>query len=128
MINDAGAKPARPVIELRLRRSCPGHHDAKERDRIWAVDCDGVYVGSIALHQGRSDSLPVWQWVVHLHDGRFGNGLPIQEGSAETRELAMAAFRKGFERCREYSGAEGWQHHCEHMAMVSARAEAGRKY
>jgi len=39
----------------------------------------------------------------------------------------MVAFRAAFGRCQEHIGAEGWQHHIEHMAMVRARAEGGRK-
>ncbi|CAN7338419.1 hypothetical protein LJR090_002573 [Bosea sp. LjRoot90] len=112
---------------LILRRTCPDHHDEKERDKLWGVDCEGVYVGSIVLHQGRSDNEPVWQWVVHLHAGRFQNGLRGNDGSAATREDAMIAFRQAFQRCLAHIGDAGWQHHLEHMAMLRARA-GPRKY
>lgn len=116
------------TLSLILRRSYPDHHDEKEREKFWRVICEDAYVGSIVLHQGRSDSEPVWQWGIHVHAGHFGNGIPPLDGSEATREQAMKAFRRAFERCREHIGAEGWRHHIEHMAMVRARAEGGRKY
>lgn len=116
------------TVDLTLRRTYSDHPHPEDNDKFWSVECEAISVGSIVLHQGRADSPPDWHWVVHIHAGRFGNGLPPQDGSEKTREAAMAAFRPAFERCREHIGAEGWQHHIEHMARVRARAEGGRKY
>lgn len=116
------------TVNLSLRRTYNDHPHPEDDDKFWSVDCEGVYVGSIVLHQGRTDNPPVWKWVVHLHAGRHQNGMRGIDGSAETREDAMKAFRLAFEQCLAHIGAEGWQHHLEHMAMVRARAEGGRKY
>lgn len=116
------------MVELRLRRSYPDHHDEETRDAFWRVECDGVYVGSIVLHQGRSDEPPVWRWAMHLHAGRHGNGLPGRGGDAATHEQAMADFRRAFERCLAHIGAAGWAYHLAHMAELRARAGAPRRY
>lgn len=116
------------TLNLTLRRTHNDHPHPEDNDKFWKVECDGVGVGVIVLHQGRTDNPPVWNWVVHLHAGRHQNGMRGTNGSAETREEAMTAFREAFEHCREHIGDEGWQHHLKHMAMVRARAEGGRKY
>ncbi|RXT52933.1 hypothetical protein B6S44_19530 [Bosea sp. Tri-44] len=113
---------------LILRRTCPDHHDEKKRNEFWSVDCVDVRVGTIVLHQGRSDSAPVWQWVIHLHAGRHQNGMRGTDGSAGSREEAMVAFRHSFEQCLAHIGSEGWHRHLCHMALVSARAAGPKRY
>lgn len=116
------------TVRLTLRRTYNDHPNLEDDDKFWSVDCEGVRVGAIVLHQWRTDNPPVWQGVVRLHAGRFSTGLRRQDGSEPTREQAMVAFGGAFEHCWEFIGAEGWQHHCDHMARLRACAEGGRKY
>jgi hypothetical protein len=112
-------------LPLTLSRTYPDHHNAAEREAFWSVVGEGVNVGSIVLHKGRSDEPPAWRWVVNLHAGRHGNGMPCRDGSAESREAAMAAFREAFGRCLAHIGEEGWQTHLDHMEVQQERRARG---
>lgn len=93
-------------------------------DARWTVYCEGVSVGVIVLTKYRSEDPPLWAWTVHLHAGRFGNGMryhaPV-EGREEFREAAMAAFRASWDILRAAIGDDGWLHHLEHWARLDAQ-------
>lgn len=115
-------------LPLTLNRTYSDHHSEAEREAFWSVASEGVGVGSIVLHKGRSDEPPVWRWVVNLHAGRHGNGMPCRDGSAASRAAAMTAFRDALELCLAHIGAEGWQAHLDHMLELKQRREWEGRY
>lgn len=110
-------------LDLVLRRTDSSFVPAWDRDTFWDVFCEGAYVGSIVEHHGRSDDPATWQWTMHLHAGRFTNGVEPMSGSAPTRDSAMAAFRVAWDIVRPVIGDEGWALHLDHCAWSRAQAE-----
>ncbi len=110
--------------ELILRRQ-PLNFPHDDPDARWSVYCEGAAIGAIVLTTHRSDEPPSWNWTVHLHAGRFGNGLrqhaPL-DGRSDAREDAMAAFRRSWDILRPAIGEEGWAHHLQHMAALAKRS------
>lgn len=105
---------------LSLRHTSPQFIPEWERDRFWTVVCDGWPVGTIVEHPTAAGVLPAWQWTIHLHAGRFANGVRMVtslEGDGVTRDACLTPFREAFERCLEYIGADGWEHHCAHATQ-----------
>lgn len=112
---------------LSLRHTSPQFIPEWERDRFWTVMCDGWPVGTIVEHPTAAGLLPAWQWTVHLHAGRFGNGIrafTAIEGDGMTRDACLAPFRESFERCLEYVGLDGWAQHVSHLDMISPHRDS----
>jgi hypothetical protein len=112
-------------VTLVLRRNNPDHHDPAQRERMWNAYHQDLYVGSINETMGASDQPAYWRWNVIIHCGAHDTGIRAQmaiDGRAETREVAMAAFRKSFDRYLIYIGDEGWAEHVEHMRLLKARS------
>ncbi|QEL26172.1 hypothetical protein FQV39_28845 [Bosea sp. F3-2] len=111
--------------ELTLRRTYNDHPRPEDDDRFWSVIHKGLTVGCINQTHGASDQAPYWTWVIHVHAGQHANGVrqvTATDGHAETRDAAMPAFRKAFERFLTYVGEEGWAAHVEHMARIGRSA------
>jgi hypothetical protein len=110
-------------ISLSLRRTYNDHPHPEDDDKFWSVDCNGYYVASLVLHRGRSDEPPDWRWTVHMHAGRFSNGvrqaIPT-EGRALSRDAALPDIRQAMERYLEFIGPEGWAMHVAHMERLKA--------
>ncbi len=109
---------------LTLRRSASPHIPEWDRDKFWSVFYDGVKVGVIVLIQGSGGDPARWHWGVHLHAGRYGNGMNWAcaiSGQADILEEAMAAFRHSFDQCLSHIGEDGWALHVDHTAEVDAR-------
>lgn len=104
-------------MTLVLRRSYPDHHDERERDKFWSVLQKGLYVGSIIEKRGPSEGPPHWFWTLIIH----APGMRATDGTEATREAAMTAFRKAFDRRMNEIGDEGWAEHVEHMRLINAR-------
>jgi hypothetical protein len=109
-------------MALVLRRSSPDHHDERERDKFWSVTHKDLYVGSINEKRGRSDEPPYWFWTLIIH----APGMRGTDGTEPTRDAAMLAFRKAFDRRMTEIGDEGWAHHVEHMRLLKARSGPNR--
>lgn len=107
--------------ELVLRRTYNDHPRAEDNDRFWTVLHQGLSVGVIVQTMGRSEDAPYWGWVIHIHAGRYANGVrqvTAVDGRAETRDACLAPFRKAFEHYMTFIGEEGWAHHVEHMRRI----------
>ena len=118
------------TISLTLRRTYNDHPHPEDNDKFWSIECDGYYVGSLVLHQGRSDEPPDWRWNFHMHAGRFSNGVrtvTADSGIASTRDAALPDIRRALERYLEFIGPEGWATHVAHMEWLKEREEATRK-
>lgn len=103
--------------DLRLFRTLAG------RDDLWTIRCEGVTVGSIAT-PGNAYPDEVWSWSITV---QYPSALINKSGREDTREAAMAAFRRAWDTYRAEIGDEGWSRHVEHMAQVDARAEMWRR-
>lgn len=111
---------------LILRRTYNDHPRPEDDDKFWSVLHKGVLVGGVNERQSRSDEPPYWIWVIHMHAGRYDNGVKTAtpcDGRAETRDACLPAFRKAFERYLNFIGEEGWAEHVEHMRQVEARKQ-----
>ncbi|WP_377838672.1 hypothetical protein [Bosea sp. UC22_33] len=116
------------TIALTLHRTYDDHPRPEDNDKFWSIHCDGYYVGSLVLHQGRSDQPPDWRWNFHMHPGRYGNGARLTDsGAAPTRDAALPDIRKALERYLEFIGPEGWATHVNQMEWLKERKEATRK-
>lgn len=118
------------TISLTLRRTYNDHPHPEDNDKFWSIECDGYYVGSLVLHQGRSDEPPDWRWNFHMHPGRHGNGArqaTPDSGISTTRDGALPDIRRALERYLEFIGPEGWATHVAHMEWLKEREEATRK-
>lgn len=90
---------------------------------FWTVTCEGVSVGTIVQHQTAAGVLPPWAWTIHIHAGRYANGVrqaTAVEGSGVTRDYCLPAMRPALETYLEFIGPEGWAHHLEHMERIAA--------
>lgn len=117
-------------IDLSLRRTYNDHPYPEDDDKFWSIDCNGYYVGSLVLHQGRSDEPPEWRWAFHMHAGRFSNGVrqvTPTDGRAGSRDAALPDIRQAMERYLEFIGDEGWATHVEHMERLKERQETTRR-
>jgi len=113
---------------LTLRRTYTDRPHPEDNDRFWTVLHKGLSVGCVEQTQGPSDEPPHWSWVIHMHAGKFANGVrqaTATDGQAATRDACLPAFRKAFERYRTFIGGEGWASHVEHMRRLE-RPPAGR--
>lgn len=118
------------MTNLVLRRTYNDHPHPEDDDKFWSIDCDGYYVGSLVLHQGRSDEPPEWRWAFHMHAGRFSNGVrqaTPTDGRAGSREEALPDIRQAMERYLEFIGAEGWATHVAHMEWLKERDAVSRQ-
>ncbi len=113
-------------MSLTLRRQ-PLNFPHDDPDLRWSIYCDDVSIGVIVQHRGRSDEPVSWHWVMHLHAGRFQNGVRPTDGVAATREDAMIAFRAAWIIVRPAIGDEGWQLHLNHCAWSRAQEERRRR-
>jgi hypothetical protein len=77
--------------------------------------------GTIVEALGPGGEPSRWNWQIHLHAGRHGNGMRSLNGSEPTRDAAMIAFRQAYERCIEHIGEEGWRLHDDHMAPAASQ-------
>jgi hypothetical protein len=107
---------------LALRRQDSRYIPNWDRDKFWSVFHQDVHVGVIVAIAGPGGEPPRWNWQIHLHAGKFGNGMRTLNGSEPTREAAMIAFRQSYERCFQHIGDEGWRLHVEHMEWIEERA------
>lgn len=106
---------------LSLRRTYNDHPRPEDDDKFWTVIHQGLYVGVVVEHQGPSDQPPHWRWVIHMHAGKYANGVrqvTAVDGRAETRDACLPAFRKAFERYLVFIGEEGWATHVERLRRV----------
>lgn len=115
-------------MQLTLRRTYNDHPRPEDNDNFWSIDCDGYNVGSLVLHAGRSDDRPRWNWNLHMHPGRHGNGFsPATSGQAGTRDAALPEIRAAMERYLAHIGAEGWAEHVSHMELLKERQGLSRR-
>lgn len=117
-------------MNLVLRRTYNDHPRPEDDDKFWTVIHQGLPVGVINEERGRSDEPPFWSWIIHLHAGRYGNGIRHEvaiEGEEATRDACLPRFRKAFERCLTYIGEEGWACHVEHRRWLDAQKARWRR-
>jgi hypothetical protein len=105
-------------MALVLRRSTSEHVPEWNRDKFWTVLYRGLSVGAITQKMGPSDAPPRWSWSLIIH----APGLRNTGGNETTREAAMDAFRKAFDRRINEIGEEGWADHVQHMRELEARS------
>lgn len=109
-------------MTLVLRRQASPFVPPWDKDRYWTVLHDEMPVGVLVETRGRSDGLSRWDWTLQLHAGPFHIGsVSATFGSAETRELAAAAFRSAFDAAFAAMGGGGWANHVEHHRMLAWR-------
>jgi hypothetical protein len=112
-------------VTLTLRRQ-PLNFPHDDPDLRWSVYCEDVCIGVIVQHRGRSDEPISWQGTMHLHAGRFGNGVADRWFGGNARE--------GYGRvpCRMGDGPraigdEGWALHLKHAAWSEAQSDRWRR-
>lgn len=111
-----------------LRRQ-PLNFPHDDPDARWSVYLHGSPIGVIVHTRYRSDQPMRWDWVIHIHAGRFANGVRgvmKVDGDEPTREEAMASFKAAVTRYLAYVGEDGWQNHLRHMAQLEAREGRSR--
>ena len=112
------------------RRTYDDHPLPEDNDKFWTVLLWGVSAAVIVNHQGAPALPETWNWTLHIHAGRFANGIRQKmaiEGSEPSREACFAPLRHAIERYLDLIGPDGWAHHVEHLEWLKERKDATRK-
>lgn len=108
-------------IELLLRvRRHPYDREGEEPSHF-SVICEGLTVGTIYLRTHLAGDDAPWFWSVQPILA-VSHKAVASSGREATREAAMLAFRRSFERIKIAIGEQTWADFREHMRRVNARS------